>query len=1001
MGRGPGDGRAGSGKGRGGRPWGPPQGPSQEINDLVVLLRQWLLGSGLNVRTFHPLLIEEHFGAGVPGNPKDSKIPSVDTVYRRFAGEGITWEFVEAVIDICSDKDGQKQQQWAAEARALWNAAQKRPTPPRGAVLPPPPAPQWPIMIGAVPVLASAFQPRTAVRERIDRMRAGHETVVLSQVLAGGGGIGKSQLAASYARQAVRDGTDLVVWAHAADPVAVLLAYAEAAVAVQVPGVSGAPDRVREDAGRFLNWLSTTQRSWLVVLDDVADFTLPGPLWPGSSLRGNGRVLATTRQRGAHASGGGRAIVTMDVYEPEEGVGYLRERLTTAGFPYLLDERAGELSEALGRLPLALGHAAAYMVNQHRTCADYLELFRERTRTLDAVLPPEADTELYGRPVTAALLISLDAAQRTEPQGLAAPAIRLAGLLDPAGHPRDLWTTRSATRYLAAQRAAGARELHGPGLPAAADEPDGGAPEPQPVTADEALSVLAVLHNYNLLSSYPAGVPLPHREPVAAHREVSVHALTARAARDTTPEPQRQQSAVILALFELWPEEDHTDHRLAFSLRANTAALRESAGSEVLQLFPGFALRQRAGLSLLHAGLHQEAVAHWTEDLEANLRELGPEHESTLAARANLAAALSQAGRAAEAAVLQKQVAVEFERLRGADDPATLTARSNLASSYTEMGLHNDAETLKEQVLAARERVLGVLHEDTVRSRNNLALTYEITGRFEEALALKERVVAERAHLDGPGRPGGPDHPETLTARAALASGYARAGRVAEAMKIEEEVLAARERVLGPDHRDTLNSRVALASSYAQAGRPEVAVPMQVQAAADLRRVLGFDHPDTLSAMANVAVSFRRAGLHDKAVRLSERVLAGRSRVLGRDHPDTLISAGNLVNAYATAGEVEQALRIAEPLVLQQQRVFGPRDDTTLSGLHAVALLRVHRGEAVLAEDPARAAEDAATAIAAVGPHVEPRLPPLDEVLADANRLAALARAALERQGRS
>ncbi|WP_052390681.1 tetratricopeptide repeat protein [Streptomyces sp. NRRL B-24484] len=993
MGRGPEDGRKGRGEGRSGRPWGPPQGPSQEINDLVVLLRQWLDRRGLTVRAFHAELTEDDFG-----EPGKGRIPSVDTLYRRFAGDGITWQFVSAVITVCTE-DPQHARQREARARALWNAAKNRPTPPAGSVPPPPPAPQWPIVVGAIPILASAFQPREPVRGRIDEARAGNGTVVLSQVLAGGGGIGKSQLAASYAWQAVREGTDVVVWAHAADPVAVLLAYAEAAVAVQVPGASGAPDRVQQDARRFLNWLSTTERSWLVVLDDVADFTATAPIWPGSSRRNNGRVLATTRQRGAHASGGGRAIVPMDVYDSEEGVAYLRDRLTTAGFPYLLDARAADLSEALGRLPLALAHAAAYMVNQHRTCTDYLELFRERTRALDAVLPQEADTELYGRPVTAALLISLDAAQQTHPKGLAAPAIRLAGLLDPAGHPRELWTTRSATRYLAEQRAADARARTAPGPPAEADAPDRDASGPPPVSADEALSVLALLHGYNLLSSYPAGVPLPHRDEVAAHREVSVHALTARAARDTTPEPHRQQAAVIFALYELWPEEDHTDHRLALSLRANTAALRETAGGEVLQLFPGFALRHRAGLSLLHAGLHAEAAAHWTEDLEATLRELGPDHENTLAARANLASALSRAGRAAEAAALHKRVAVEFERLRGADDPSTLSALANLAAAYTEAGLHNEAESLKDHVLAARERVLGVLHPDTVTSRNNLALTYEITGRYEEALALQERVVAERALLDGSARSGGPAHPDTLVALAALASSYARAGRTAEATEIEEEVLAARERLLGPDHPDTLNTRVALASSYAQAGRTEEAVTMQRKAADDLRRVQGPDHPDTLKALANLAVSCRRTGRHEEAVRLSEGVLFDRVRVLGRDHQDTLISAGNLVNAYATAGETAKALGLAEPLVAQLTRVFGPTDDTTLSGRHAVALLRTHRGEDLLAEDPARAAADAAVAIMAVGPHVEPRLPALDEALEDAQRLARLARAALERKG--
>ncbi|GHF38273.1 tetratricopeptide repeat protein [Kitasatospora xanthocidica] len=856
--------------------------------------------------------------------------------------------------------------------------------------LPPPPPPEWPVSIGVIPILASAFQPRTAVREAIDQVRAGNETVVLSQVLAGGGGVGKSQLAAHYAWQALEDGVDVVVWAAAADPVSVLLAYAEAAAAVQLPGATNAADRVDQDARRFLNWLSSTERSWLVVLDDVTDFTATGPLWPGRSRRGNGRVLATTRQRGAHASGGGRAVVPVDVYDTAEAVAYLRERLTGAGYPYLLDPRAEDLAEALGRLPLALAHAAAYMVNQQRTCTAYLDLFRERTRTLDAVLPPEADTELYGRPVAAALLISLDAAQQTEPKGLAVPAVRLAALLDPAGHPRELWTTDAVTEYLAKQRAAGAT---GPDSPPRAGGPDAEPAEPgepPPVSADEALTALAVLHTYNLISSYPAGVDLPHRGPVAAHREVSIHALTARAARDTTPEPTPTQSAVMFAMYQLWPAEDHLDHRLAASLRANTATLRDTVGSEVLRLFPGFALRDRAGLSLLAAGLHTEAVDHWEEEVEANLAELGPEDQRTLISQANLAAAYEQAGRATDAVVLRKRVAVEHERLFGADSPETLDILGSLAASYTQIGFESDAVTLKEHVLAARERVLGPLHSDTVNSRNNLALTYEINGRYEEALALKEQVVVELANLLG-----AQEHPRMLIALASLASSYAQAGRLADAMEIEENVLEASERILGPDHPDTMAVRVSLASSYAATGRGEEALALRRQAVADQTRVQGPEHPDTLKALADLSVSCRRTGRHDEAVEIAERVLPLRSRVLGRDHPDTLISAANLVNAYATAGRPGRALKLAEALRPHQERVFGPHDDSTLAGRHAVALLRVLRGESVLAEDPARAAKDAELAIEAVGPHVEPRLPALDEALEDARRLAEAARAAL------
>ncbi|GGM26229.1 hypothetical protein GCM10010129_83380 [Streptomyces fumigatiscleroticus] len=70
--------------------------------------------------------------------------------------------------------------------------------------------------VGTVPPLAPAFQPRSGLREQIDQARAAHTTTVLPQVLSGGGGgVGKTQLAAALAHRALTAGTDLVVWVNA------------------------------------------------------------------------------------------------------------------------------------------------------------------------------------------------------------------------------------------------------------------------------------------------------------------------------------------------------------------------------------------------------------------------------------------------------------------------------------------------------------------------------------------------------------------------------------------------------------------------------------------------------------------------------------------------------------------------------------------------------------------------------------------------------------------
>ncbi|GAA1894206.1 hypothetical protein GCM10009716_00100 [Streptomyces sodiiphilus] len=398
--------------------------------------------------------------------------------------------------------------------------------------------------IGAIPPLAAAFQNRTRVRETIDTARAGRGGVVLTQVLAGGGGYGKSQLAAAYANDAINSGTELVVWVHAAEEQALITTYARAATAVHAPGAGG--DDPVADAEQFMAWLATTSRSWLVVLDNITDPAAVQKWWPQGRA---GWVLATTRlHTDARLTAAGRTLVPVDVYTPQEAHTYLKDRLTAAGRARLHHHgAAGQIIEQLGRLPLALGFAAAYMIEEDATCGEYLDHLTNGL--LSDALPAWADAEDYGQPVTAALLLNLQAATATGPPGLVEPALRLAALLDPDGHPLGLWDTPPVLAYLtAAHHTAWWKRRRR-----------------KKITAREAHAALAALHRYGLLT----------RDRTNGPRAVRIHALTARAVRETTPAHQQPALATTAAdaLLALWPDPDQPHRDLATTLRANTDTL--------------------------------------------------------------------------------------------------------------------------------------------------------------------------------------------------------------------------------------------------------------------------------------------------------------------------------------------------------------------------------------------------------------------------------------------
>lgn len=576
-------------------------------------------------------------------------------------------------------------------------------------VSPPPPRHplRWPLRLGSVPGLASAFQDRSAVRARIDQARAGHGTVVLTQVLSGGGGVGKTQLAAAYAHQALTEGVELVVWVDASETEQVVGRFADAARCVEAPQAE-LPQGPEDLARVFLDWLATTSRSWLVVLDDITDPETMQPWWPPQSVNSRGRVLATTRRHDALLSGGGRAMVNIDTYSAEEAGIYLYERLSSARATHLLDDQAEALIKSLGCLPLALSHAAAYMINEDVSCAEYVNRFNHSAATLDDLFPRQSDTEGYGRQVATALLLSLGVAQACEPVGLAIPALRLAAVLDPAGHPHSLWASDAVSNYLSRHRTSPA---------------DG----PAKVAPDQARAALRLLHRYGLLTDTAQ----------AGSRAVRLHALTARAVREHTPDDAWPGvvKAAVDGLTEVWEATSPFDRERLAVLRTNIDTLDGCTG-DLLWEVEGHHLLRWAGRTLT---LSSAALPYWQRLTANSERLLGRTHPKTLLARRDLAWTYFLADRPKDAfAVLQADFPHQDRRL----------APERLATSQSRCR-HVDAIVLLEDTLAVRERVLGLDDPVTVDCRGNLAIAYWEGGRTAEAILLLERAVSSWQRMLG------------------------------------------------------------------------------------------------------------------------------------------------------------------------------------------------------------------------------------------------------------
>jgi TIR domain/NB-ARC domain len=224
---------------------------------------------------------------------------------------------------------------------------------------PPPPRP----FIGVPPRIAS-FTGRAEQLDKLDAILMQDKPAAVTQAsvgraaVQGMGGVGKTSLAVEYAHR-FRGLYAGVCWCPSETRTGLLSALARLAVAL---GAATAEEADVEKAAKAaLRRLAEQRATWLLVYDNVASPEEVAGLLPSAGAR----VLITSRFSDWSELAD---EVALDVLPLGEAVALLESRAGRSDA-----SGARTLAEALGHLPLALDHAAAYCKRTQMRFADYLE----------------------------------------------------------------------------------------------------------------------------------------------------------------------------------------------------------------------------------------------------------------------------------------------------------------------------------------------------------------------------------------------------------------------------------------------------------------------------------------------------------------------------------------------------------------------------------------------------------------------------------------------------
>jgi hypothetical protein len=759
----------------------------------------------------------------------------------------------------------------------------------------PRPAAAWPHSVGALPSRADCFHDRAEAARLRQALTAGGTAAVRSTgqtpsggVLAGLGGVGKTQLAAEYARALWQAGElDVLVWITATDRSAVVSGYAQAATELLTADLADA----EAAAQAFLAWLEPApQRAacrWLIVLDDVAD---PGDLrrlWPPTSP--HGRTLITTRRKDSSLTTSDRPMIEVGVFSAADSVGYLTQVLATRHRREPVGQLAA-LADDLGHLPLALSQAAAYLVDARISCARYRKLLGKRSNSLAGLAPSSLPDHQF-RPVAATWGLSIERADSLSPVGSARQVLQLAAFLDPNGIPDTVLAAPSVLAHITSHRS--------------------GVSPTQWVTADQVHLAVRALHRLSLVT----------HTPETPHQALRVHQLVQRTVRDTLTPAEHAWRARIAAdaLTAAWPEIEKDD-RYAQSLRANATALAACA-EEALYRARAHPVLFRLGRSLGEARQFEAAHDHFQHLAYAARRILGADHRDTLAARQKACAWHVRSGNLPGATALLTDLLADQNRALGPDDADTLNTRRMLIIVRRQEG-KDLTEELEELALRVGEQMdtLGPDHRDVLDTQRTIAAMFAQTGRKDIAVHLLSELLERQEQFLGAG------DPDTRATREVLAFWQDRV-RVRETDGTAEallEVLHRQEQVLGPDHRDVFVTRRALTTLTGLTGDVAGAVGALTTLLRDEQEALGADDPAVFETRSQLA--FWEGHLHGagRAVHSLTDLLRDEVEVFGPRHVETLATRKELAFWQGHGISVGGAVTALAELLGDTARVLGP-----------------------------------------------------------------------------
>ncbi|KAF8850178.1 hypothetical protein BDZ45DRAFT_679979 [Acephala macrosclerotiorum] len=783
-------------------------------------------------------------------------------------------------------------------------------------------------------------------------------------VLHGVGGIGKTQLAAQFAKS-YRDQFSAVFWVNGKTESA--LRTSLAAIIDRIPSASGLhKDKLSGDEGStemairiVIRWLGLSGNfRWLIVFDSIdsqsqsADKSIDSDSQSPSlaydirkylDLMNHGSVIITSRLSYMSQLGKGMTISSLTL---DEGLQVLRSINS-----HIDDEGALNLARRLDGLPLGLSHAACYMAQKGISPHQYLQRYNEELAGRKKLLEHVPRLSSYNVSLMTTWEMSLAAVQDENP--FAIKFLMLSSFLHNADLHFELFR-------------------HSP-------VPNGDWLYEIAQSEDFFLDQIEVLSNFSFLQ------PNDGTDPVS----YSIHPVVQDWGRDRLQKMEwidnlrRCISIVGAAVPSKGSTEAWETRRRLISHADRCAELLDKYPDSKFEAFP---LLGRFGR--LYFDYHRlgDAERVYKRALGAYRLGLGPKDSATLNTMNGLAMVHQSQGRLAEAKKLLQATLDGYQEKKALEDifgvcmnfaciytdegdlhRAELILRKaiehlgvstsvhqkqlssvlfNLSRVFKQQGLLIDAENLLELVLQRYRKVLGPHNISVYDCMNNLGNIYKDQGRFLDAEDAFQTAIAGYSKILGP------DHVMTLMVSDSLHDLRVPMTRenLDERVKSCRRILKKQEDARGLRSLAALGCMVNLGMSLSANGEFKEASLTLQQAYQNLSENFGPNHSHTISALSGLGCLYGKQKRLIEARSFLQSALARSEEVHGREDPRTLHILCNLADLCNDERRSEEAEAIFLKVIRSYEKMFGVDNVSTLGVVQRLGRFYLNNGRMAEAE---------------------------------------------------